>query len=301
MDRLEAMQILLAVVDMGSLSAAARRLGLPLTTVSRKIAALEAHLKTPLLVRGSRRSQLTETGRAYAASSRRILEDLADTERMASGEFTAPKGSLAITAPIVFGRLHLLPIITGFLRAHPAIDIRLMLADRIVSLAEEHVDVALRIGALADSSLIALKLGTIRRVICASPDYLAERGIPQHPRDLAGHDCIAFEGLGISPQWTLFEDREELPVAIRPRLTVNTAEAAVDAAASGLGLTRVLSYQIAAATRAGKLRLVLEAFEPPPLPVRLVYASAGPLPLKTRAFLDFAAPRLRSAVAAVPG
>jgi DNA-binding transcriptional LysR family regulator len=296
MDRLEAMSVLLAVVDAGSISAASRRLGLPLTTVSRKISALEAHLNTRLLVRGARRTQLTETGRAYADACRRILDETTEAERLASGEYSAPKGSLSVTAPIVFGRLHLLPVVSEFLKAHPAIAIHLILADRIVNLVEEQVDVALRIGALPDSSLVAAKLGTIRRIVCASPSYLAARGLPANPSDLAVHECIAFEGLSPQPQWTFFDGRNQMPVAIRPRLTVNTAEAAIDAAISGLGLTRVLSYQVAAAQRSASLRVVLVPFEPPAIPVSLVHAALSPLPLKIRAFIDFAAPRLRAAL-----
>jgi DNA-binding transcriptional LysR family regulator len=294
MDRLEAMSILLAVVDAGSISAAARRLALPLTTVSRKISALEDHLNTRLLVRGARRTQLTETGRAYADACRRILDETTEAERLASGEYSAPKGNLSITAPIVFGRLHLLPVVSDFLKAHPAIAIHLILADRIVNLVEEQVDVALRIGALPDSSLITARLGTIRRIVCANPSYLAKRGLPANPSDLAAHDCIAFEGLSPQPQWTFFDGRNQIPVSIRPRLTVNTAEAAIDAAISGLGLTRVLSYQVSGAQHAGNLRVVLVPFEPPAIPVSLVHAPQRPLPLKIRAFIDFAAPRLRA-------
>lgn len=296
MDRLDAMSVLLAVIDAGSLSAASRQLGIPLTTVSRKVTDLEEHLKTRLVIRSSRRVALTDAGRSYVAACRRILENVGEAERAASGEYSAPKGSLVITAPMVFGRLHVLPIVTEFLKAYPLIDVRMVLADRIVNLLEDHVDVALRIGELPDSSLVATRVGAIRRVMCASPAYLAQRGTPTSPHDLATHDCITFEGL-MSPQsWSFRTGKLDTSVTIRSRLVVNTAEAAVDAAVAGLGVTRVLSYQIAEAWRAGALAVVLEKFEPEPSPVSLVYAGGVMLPLKTRAFLDFAARRLKARI-----
>lgn len=299
MDRLEAMSVLLAVVDAGSLSAASRRLGAPLATVSRKVLELEAHLETRLLIRSSRRMTLTDAGRSYVAACRRILDDVGEAERAAAGEYSAPTGDLLITAPIVFGRLHVLPIVADFLMAYPEIGVRLMLADRVVNLMEEQIDIALRIGELPDSSLVATRVGAIRRVVCASPGYLAARGTPKRPHELPAHDCITFEGLMSPLEWTFRIDKTDKPVAIRSRLVVNTAEAAIDAAIAGLGVTRVLSYQVEAARRTGQLALMLEAFEPPPSPVNLVHAGQGLLPLKTRAFLDFAAQRLRARFAAI--
>lgn len=297
MDRLAAMSTLLAVVEAGSFSAAARRLGTPLATVSRRVAELEAHLKTRLLNRSSRQLGLTEAGRSYIIACRRIVEEVAEAERAAAGEYSAPTGELVITAPIVFGRLHVLPIATEFLGAYPDIVIRLLLLDRIVNLLEDHVDLAIRIGHLPDSSLIAARVGAIRQVVCADPHYLAERGTPQRPEDLASHDCITFEGLVRPESWTFSTGRSELSVAVRSRLVVNTAEAAIDAAISGAGVTRVLSYQIATARKAGRLRILLQPFEPTPWPVSLAYTGGGLLPLKVRAFLDFAAPRLRARLA----
>lgn len=298
MDRFDAMSVLVAAVDAGSLSAAARRLGTPLTTVSRKVSDLEVHLKTRLLIRSSRKLTLTDAGRDYVAACRRILEEVGEAERAAAGEFIAPRGNLVLSAPIVFGRLHLLPIVTAFLEAYPEIDVRLALADRAVNLIEEHVDGALRIGALADSSMTALKVGEIRRVICGSPAYLEAQGRPLKPADLGQHPCITFEGLQSPAAWIFPAKKGEQAVSIHSRLVVNTAEAAVDAAVAGLGLTRVLSYQVAAARAAKQVELVLEEFEPLPLPVHLVHAGGRLLPLKLRAFLDFAAPRLRAVLAA---
>ncbi|TIU05081.1 MAG: LysR family transcriptional regulator, partial [Mesorhizobium sp.] len=203
-------------------------------------------------------------GHAYLAACRRILDEVGEAERAAAGEYSAATGELIITAPIVFGRLHVLPVVTGFLAAYPDVTIRLMLADRITQLSEEHIDLAVRIGELPDSSLVATRIGSIRRVVCASPAYLAEHGMPETPRDLGAHNCITFEGLTAPAAWTFATGKTELAVPIRSRLRVNTAEAAVDAAIAGVGLTRVLSYQITAAVRAGTLCTVLEAFEPQP-------------------------------------
>jgi DNA-binding transcriptional LysR family regulator len=294
MDRLDAMSVLLAVVEAGSLSGAGRTLRVPLSTVSRKIADLEAHLGARLLVRSNRRVSLTEAGRSYAAASKRILAEVSDAERAAAGEYASVRGELVITAPVVFGRLHMLPVVAAFLAAHPDITIRFVLADRIVHLVEDHVDLALRIGTLPDSSLVATKLGAIRRVVCGSPDYLSRRGRPLVPDDLTAHDCVTFSGLEATDTWLFPEGRLERAVAIRSRLAVNTAEAAIDAAVAGLGLTRVLSYQVAAALRSGQLQTVLDACAPPPVSVSLVYNGQGLLPQKLRAFLDFAAPRLRA-------
>ncbi|MFT3731975.1 MAG: LysR family transcriptional regulator [Hyphomicrobium sp.] len=296
MDRFEAMSVLLAVTDAGSLSAGARRLGMPLATVSRKVSELEAHLHTRLLNRGSRRLELTDAGQSYVAACRKILEDVVEAERTASGEYRAPRGELAITAPIVFGRLHLLPIVGAFLRAYSEIDVRVTLSDRVVNILEEHVDVALRIGDLPDSSLVAARVGSIRRVVCASPSYLDARGIPESPNDLATHDCITFEGLMSPRSWTFWSNGQAQTVPVHSRLVVNTAEAAIDMAVSGIGITRVLSYQIAAPLADRKIAIVLSRFEPAPLPVSLVYTGNGLLPLKLRAFLDFATPRLKASL-----
>ncbi|MDF3936583.1 LysR family transcriptional regulator [Pseudomonas citronellolis] len=290
MDRLEAMSIFLAAVDAGSLSAAGRRLGVPLSSVSRKVAELEEHLGARLLIRSTRRLQLTEAGRAYLAACRQILDAVGDAERAAAGEYQAPRGTLVVTAPLLFGRLHLQPLVLEFLRAYPQIDVQLLLADSRLHLLEEHVDLALRIGPLPDSSFVARQVGAVRRVVCASPAYLAEHGEPQAPEDLAGHSCVSFVGLETASAWTFPGARE---VAIRARLSVSSAEAAVDAAVAGLGITRVLSYQAERELRAGRLLRLLKDFEPDPWPINLLHAGQGAPPLKLRAFLDYLAPRLR--------
>lgn len=293
MDRLEAMSILLTAVEAGSLSAAGRRLGIPLATVSRKVSELEAHLGTRIFNRTSRQLTPTDAGLAYVAACRRILDDVDEAERMASGEFRAPKGDLVVTAPIAFGRLHLLPVVVDFLRTYPEIDIRLVMADRWVDLLEDPVDVALRIGVLSDSGLVAIRLGTVRHVVCASPAYLAERGTPRTLDDLREHACVTFQGLATAGQWAFSEGS----LTPRTRLVVDTAEAAIDAAVAGVGITRVLCYQAAAAVRAGTLKVILEDIEPPALPVSLVHTGERLLPLKLRAFLDFAAPRVKAHLA----
>jgi DNA-binding transcriptional LysR family regulator len=291
------MSVLLTAVDAGSLSAAARRLGTPLTTVSRKVSELEAHLKTRLLNRSSRRLTLTDAGRSYVEACKRILEDVDDAERAASGEYSEPKGGLVVAAPLVFGRLHVLPIVIDFLRAYPAIDIQLALADRLVNLHEDRVDLAVRIGELPDSSLIATRVGAIRRVVCGSPAYFAARGEPRQPSDLDQHDCITFDGLMWPGAWVFKTGKSDESVAVRSRLVVNTAETAIDAAMAGLGVARVLSYQVAPALRAGALGIVLKDFEPAPMPINLIYTGGRLLPQKLRAFVDFAVPRLKAALA----
>lgn len=297
MDRLDAMSLFVATVEAGSLSAAARRAGAPLATVSRKLSDLEKHLGTRLLNRSTRRLTLTDAGQSYLAACRRILDEVSEAERTAAGEYSNPTGELVITAPVVFGRLHVLPVITGFLALYPQVDVRLTLSDRITQLVEEHIDLALRIGELPDSAMVAIRVGSIRRIVCASPAYLAMHGTPEKPSELAGHNCVTFEGLAAPATWSFGAGKTETTVPVRSRLQVNTAEAAIDAAIAGLGLTKVLSYQADAAVRAGALRVVLEPFEPPPWPVSLVHAGQGRLPVKLRAFLDFAAPRLKERLA----
>jgi DNA-binding transcriptional LysR family regulator len=299
MDRLESMSMLVAVAEAGSLSAAGRRLSIPLTTVSRKISELEAHLGTQLIQRSSRRIAPTDAGAAYIEACRRILDDIGEAERAASGEYQAPRGELVITAPIVFGRLHVLPVICEFLKAYPEIDIRLVQADRNVNLADEHIHLAVRIGALPDSAMMAMRVGEVRRVTCGSPDYFALHGIPVRPEDLARHDCIASDVLDSPDVWHFGSGGSEMAVAVHPRMRLTTAEAAIDAAIAGIGVARLLSYQVARALSEGSLTLALEDFEPPPRPVNLLHAGGKKVPLKLRAFLDFAAPRLRARLSGI--
>lgn len=297
-DRLDAMALFAAAVEHGSFSAASRRLGIPLATLSRQIAELEAHLGTPLLVRSTRKPALTEAGAGFLGASRRILEQVEEAERVAAGEWQAPRGELVVTAPALFGRLHVLPIVTAFLVQYPAIDVRLLLADRNLDLSEHHVDLAVRIGALPESALHAASVGHVRRVVAASPEVLERHGVPTDPRALASLPTIAFEGLDTARRWIFHDpDRAEpLHVPLRPRLSVSTIEAAVDAAVAGLGFVQVLSYQCAAAVRAGTLRRVLDRYDGAAVPVSLLHRGRDRLPSKTSAFLDFAGGRLRAAL-----
>ncbi len=294
------MSMLLEVVDRGNLSAASRSLKIPLPTLSRKITDLETLLGTKLLTRTTRKIALTDAGTTYVDAARRILEQVEEAERQASGEFAIPKGELVITAPVQFGRLYVLPVVTDFLATFPAINVRLMLADRTIDLVDEHVDMAVRIGNLPDSAMVATRVGTVRRVVCGSPAFFAGRGVPKEPADLLGLPCISVEILTPAAGWQFQKPgAKAIEVPIRPRLSVTTTEAAAEAAIRGAGITRLLYYQVAGAVAAGALKLVLEDFEPEPAPIHLVHLARGQMPLKMRHFLDFAAPRLRAGVAAL--
>jgi DNA-binding transcriptional LysR family regulator len=292
MDRLEAMASLVSVARAGGFSAAARETGIPLATLSRRVSDLEAELGVPLLRRSTRQIALTETGQRYFQACQRVLEEIRDAEENLKGEYRIPKGDLTITAPMGFGRLHLQPVVTEFLRAYPAINLRLVLADRMVDFIEEPIDLALRIAELADSALIARTVGTIRMVVTASPEYLERNGAPTHPSDLAQHDCVAWSSLGPLNTWWFREANADRTFPIRTRFSTSSAESAVDAALSGLGLAQTTSYQAERGVRDGDLRILLKDFECAPTPVSLVHAGNRSVPLKLRAFLDFAVPRL---------
>ena len=289
-DRLDAMSVFVSVVKHGSLSAASRELRVPLPTVSRKVSELESHLGTKLLVRSTRKLLLTEAGESYVAASKRILEEVAEAERAVSGEYRVPRGELTLTAPVVFGRLHVLPVVTEFLKRHSEVDVRLYLADRSLNLIDDHLDIAVRIGAVPEH-LVAIRLGQIRSVVCATPAYLKEHGTPKAPDELAAHRCISFSGFAGAGSWMF---RDGLAALVHARLTVNTAEAAIDGALAGLGLTRVLSYQAEDALKTGKLVTVLKRHEPPAVAVSLIYVKEMRVTAKVRAFIDYAVPKLRA-------
>jgi DNA-binding transcriptional LysR family regulator len=293
MDRLDAMSVIVAVADTGSISAASRRLKSPIATISRKIAEFESRFKVQLFQRTSRRMTLTDAGRSYVEACKHIIEQVDDAEREVSGEYRIPKGEMAVTAPWGLGHTHLLPLAAEFLEAYPDISLRLMLTDTIVNMVGESIDVALRVGSLPDSSMIATRIGSIRIVVCGSPGYLKARGRPKQLSELSKHDCIAIDDHAAPAVWK-FEGGNRARVApIRSRLCVNTSEAAVLAATTGAGLARVMSYKMADAMRAGKLAIVLEEFEPQPLPLHIVYAPRKPMPLKLRTFLNWMTPRLK--------
>jgi DNA-binding transcriptional LysR family regulator len=286
MDRIEDIEVFVEVAGQASFSAAARRLNRSAAAVTRAIADLEARLGVRLLNRTTRAVSLTDAGQRFLGGVRRVLADLVEIEQAAAGQGLAPRGELAITAPILFGRLHVLPIVTMFLQDYADVSARLMLLDRPVDLVEEGLDVAIRIGSLPDSSAIATRLGQLRRVMVASPAYLERRGTPATLGDIAAHDIVVF---GVLDRWEFSEG----PVRLAPRLSVTTAEAAIDAAAAGLGVTRVLSYQAVDALRRGTVVQVLARFGAEETPVHLLYPGGAHPPPKLRAFVDFAVPRLR--------
>ncbi|MCA8300850.1 LysR family transcriptional regulator [Burkholderia seminalis] len=297
MDKLEAMSIVLLTIEKGSLTAAAKALNMPLPTVSRKVTELEAYLGTKLLHRSTRKLTLTDAGQAYVASARRIMEDIEETERAAAGEYTTPRGELVLTAPVLFGHVYILPIVTDFLAAYPEINVRLVLSDRNLHLYDDHVDMAVRIGTLPDSNMIATRVGAMDTLVCASPALLAAHGKPKHPSDLEKLPCVVFAGPSTATWW--FRDpstQRDFNVNITPRLSVTTADAAVQAALRHTGLTRVYRYHCDAALRTGELVHVLPKFDVESIPVSLVHGERGLLPLKMRVFLDFATDRLRSAM-----
>lgn len=294
MDRFDSMTMFLTAIDKGSLSAAARELRVPVPTLSRKVAELESKLGTQLLLRTSRQLTLTDAGLSYAKKARLILEQLDEAEREAAGEFRTPRGELVLTAPLLFGRLHLMPVVSDFLEKYPEVTVRVALGDRTVNLIDDNIDMAVRIGNLPDSSMIATKIGPMRSVLCASPALLDRTGIPTAPTEMTDFPCLATEIQTRVAAWS-FRSPETgggFDVPIRPRLS-GSAEAVLAAATRGLGFAKLRYYQIFDAVRGGDLQIVLREHEPEPAPVHLVHAQRGHMPLKMRLFLDFAVPRLR--------
>jgi DNA-binding transcriptional LysR family regulator len=297
MDRLEAMSIIVAVTETGSFSAASRLLKMPVATVSRKVADLETRLKAELFQRNSRQMILTDAGRSYIEACKRIIDQVEEAEREVSGEYKAPKGDLAVTSPWGLGHTHLLPLTVEFLQEHPEISLRLVMTDRVVSTTDEGIDVAIRIGVLPDSSMIATRIGSIRVVVCASPAYLQTRGVPTRLSDLVNHDCITVDSVVTPTSWRFANGSRPIVTPIHSRLCVNTSEAAILAAIAGAGLARVMSYKMESARRAGDLRIVLDEFEEEPLPLSVVYAPRKIMPLKLRTFLNWISPRLKARLA----
>jgi DNA-binding transcriptional LysR family regulator len=289
MDRVDGVAIFAEVAERGSFAEAARRLNRSPAAVTRAVAELEARLGVRLLNRTTRAVSVTEPGQRFLAGARRVLSDLAEIEQAAIGQGSAPRGELRLTAPIAFGRRHVLPLVTDFLARFPEVSVRLTLIDRPVDLVEEGLDAAIRIGTLADTSAIATRVGSLRRVAVAAPAYLKRRGLPKTPRELAAHDVIAFSGMDGTQRWRFAGG--EAP--IKPRLIVNTAEAAIDAAVSGFGITRVLSYQAVDALADKSLVRLLRDHEGDDIPVHVVYPDGRHPPPKLRAFLDALVPRLR--------
>lgn len=293
MDRFQSMTAFLAVVDTGGFAAAARRLNVSPSVVTRAVAELEARLGVRLLTRTTRVVRVTDAGTGYADQCRRILADLEDADAAATSAHAAPRGRLTLTAPVNFGRLHVLPIVHGYLAAFPQVDVSCWFVDRVVNLADEGVDVAVRIGDLPDSSLQALRVGQVRQVLCASPGYLTRHGTPQRPEDLALHTVITTAGVTNTPEWRFHDGDRQLPVRLQPRLMSMTNEAAATSAAAGLGITRLPIYQVAQAVKDGTLRLILEPFERPALPIHVLHREGRHAAHRVRAFIDMAVEGLR--------
>jgi DNA-binding transcriptional LysR family regulator len=291
MDRIDSMQAFVAVADLQGFAPAARKLGLSPSAVTRLIAALEDRLGARLLQRTTRQVGLTDAGARYRERVRRILADVEEAEAAAEGERTRPSGRLVVSAPVGFGRLHVSPVMSAYLARYPEVSGELRLSDRMINLVEEGVDVAVRIGHLADSSLVARHVGEMRRIIVASSGYLEQSGEPDTPEAIASHQTIQFGATAASPDWRFVEDGREIRVAATPRFTTNSADAAIQYAEQGGGLTRVLAYQAAAAIKAGRLKVVLAKFEPPPLPIHLVYPTSRLLSAKVRTFIDLVTER----------
>jgi DNA-binding transcriptional LysR family regulator len=292
-DRLHQIKAFVAVADALSFAGAARRLGLSPPAVTRAVNELEAHLAVRLLTRTTRVVRLTEAGRRYAEDCKRILADWAEADESVSGLHGTPQGSLIVTAPALFGARHVTPVVTQYLDRYPQVQVACWFLDRVVNLVEEGVDVAVRIGELPDSSLQAVRVGQVRRVVVGAPSYLAARGRPERPEDLARHTLVAASGVSPQPQWRFERDGEVQTVALQPRLTTTSNDAALSATVGGFGLTRLLSYQVQDAVADGRLEPVLTAFEPPPLPVHVVHREGRHASLKARAFIDLAVSLLR--------
>jgi DNA-binding transcriptional LysR family regulator len=293
MDRFQEMHIFTTVAQEQGFSAAARRLGLSAASVTRAVAALELRIGTQLLIRTTRSVHLSEAGQRYLEDCRRILAEVQEAEDSAAGSHAEPRGQLTVTAPVLFGDLFVTPVMASYLAQYPDVTINAVLVDRIVNMVEEGIDVAVRIGDLPDSSQHAIRVGEVRRVICGSPEYFAKHGRPAHPSALAGAPVVATSAIGQQRTWPFIDAGEPLSVRPEPRLIVTANQAAITAACTGLGLTRVLSYQVASQVAAGALEIVLAEFELPPLPIHVVYQGGRKAPARIRSFVDFTAEALR--------
>jgi DNA-binding transcriptional LysR family regulator len=293
MDRLESMRIFVTVAGAAGFAPAARRLGLSPPAVTRAVAALERRLGTRLLHRTTRVVRLTEAGERYVADCRRILAEVEDAEAAAAGSHRELRGGIGVTASAMFGRLHVAPLVLDFLRRHPGVELRTLFVDRVVNLLEEGMDVAVRIAHLPDSSLTAIRVGSVRRVVCAAPAYLAARGTPAAPGDLAGHDVVSFGGISPTREWTFREGSGSAAVRVTPRFTTNLPDVAIAAAREGHGLTRLLSYMVAGEFARGTLAPVLVDWEPPPIPIQVVHGAGRHASARVRACIDHLVAGLR--------
>lgn len=294
MDRLQAMTTFVAVVETGGFASAARKLDLSPPVVTRAVAELETRLGLRLLTRTTRIVRVTEAGARYADDCKRILAEIDDAEQVAMGEHQAPKGTLTITAPVMLGQIHVTPLLARYLRQWPQLDATCLFLDRVVNLVEEGVDVAVRIGELPDSSLHAVRVGRVRRVLVASPAYLAARGLPEHPRDLVDHDLVSAAGVAPHPDWHFVAEGQAFAQRVHPRMRSTSNEAAITAAVEGLGIARLLSYQVETAVRNGTLVPVLQPFETGHLPIQVVYHDGRRATQRVRGFIDLVVQGLRA-------
>ena len=294
MDRLQAMTTFVAVVDSGGFARAARKLNLSPPVVTRAVAELEERLGLRLLTRTTRIVRVTDAGARFAEDCRRILADIDEAETLATGTHAAPRGTLSLTAPVLFGQLYVTPILVRYLQQYPEVDAQCLFLDRVVNVVEEGVDVAVRIGELPDSSLQAARVGRVRRVLVAAPAYLEAQGMPRRPEELARHAIVSASGVTPVSEWRFNEGGKPLLQRLQPRLRTTTNDSAIAAAVAGLGITRLLSYQVAAHVRSGALQILLEEFEGAPLPVHVVHHEGRRATQKVRAFIDLAVDMLRA-------
>lgn len=286
MDRIDAMQAFVAVADLEGFAPAARKLGLSPSAITRLIAALEERLGARLLQRTTRQVTLTDAGSRYLERARRILADVEEAEDAVESERTRPEGRLVISAPFGFGRLHVSPVVSAYLKRYPDVGVDLRLSDRRINLVEDGVDLAVRLGHLPDSTLVARHVGQMRRIVVASAGYLKLRGEPKRPADLTSHDTIQFGAMTATPDWRFVEDGQEIRITPTPRFTSNSSDAAIQYAEQDGGLTRVMAYQAAESLKAKRLRIVLAEFEQPPVPIHVVYPTSRLLSAKVRTFID---------------
>ena len=294
MDKFHQIAVYVAVAEEESFAAGARRLGMSPPAVTRAVAALEESLGVKLLNRTTRFVRPTDAGQRYLDDARQILGKLQEADEAAAGINADPRGHLTMTAPVLFGKIFVMPHLVEFLQRYPAVDVSALFLDRVVNMMEEGVDVGVRIGALPDSSMRALRVGQVRRVLCASPDYLAEHGIPQKPDDLARHHIVAASGVTPSIEWKFGESERAIAVRIKPRLTVTSNDGAIVAVRNGAGITRLLSYQVARELEQGSLKTVLSDYESAALPIHIVHREGRDGSAKVRSFVDFMAQALRS-------
>lgn len=300
MDRFQEMQIFMTVAEEEGFAAAARRLNISPPSVTRAIAAMEERIGTQLLSRTTRSLHLTEAGQRYLDDCRRILGEVNEAEEAAAGSYSVPCGHLTVTAPVLFGELYIAPLLAEYLDQYPSVHLNALLVDRVTSMVDEGIDVAIRIGHLHENNQYGIKVGEVRQVICGAPKYFEEFGRPRHPGELSSAKIVMSSASHLLSDWQFENDGNALSFRFDPRLIVTANQAAINIACLGWGVTRVLSYQVASQVAAGELEVVLQDFEPPALPIQVVYLKSNRVPAKVRTFVDFLTERLGSDTALRP-